>query len=255
MLTLAVINPLAMQLNNLYLQYIKVITIGILVVVALVLGGHYLIIGPKEKRLGKLPPEILRLNTLERTTHLIRMVSFLLLAITGITFALFNSDSIGIDYNIAYKIHIIFAILFGVSSFLSIIIWFKDSIFKGYDWEWIKVLGGYLTRREIHPPAGKFNAGQKFFYWYSALISILLICSGIILAYPRNFPLEYLVWSAILHGLSAVCLIAGVIAHAYLGSFANPGTIGTIIHGKVAKDWAKKHHPQWYKQNQKERNG
>ena len=245
------INPLAIAVNNFSTQYLELLvilgTLGVFMAILL----HYLLIGPNAKKLGLLKPEFERLNFLERCTHLIRMISCIVLATTGIGFALFNFNDIGISYNSVYKIHIIFAVLFALSSLLSMIIWFKDSFFKKYDWEWIKVMGGYLTRKEIHTPSGKFNAGQKAFYWYSSVLSIFIIISGYILNYYQIFSLNALVWSAVIHGFGAIALIAGVIAHAYLGSFANPGTFGSIIHGKVAKEWAKNHHPNWYKQLEK----
>lgn len=205
----ATLNPLAANINNLYLDYIGIIillaTIGVLIGTI----GHYLIIGPNAKRLGKLKPEILRLNVLERFTHFVRMTSFIILAITGIAFAIFNVKNIGLTYDSAYNIHIVFAILFALSSLVSIVIWLKDSIFKTYDWEWFKVMGGYLTRKEIHPPSGRFNAGQKAFYWYSTLLSVLVIGSGYLLAYPEKFNLESLVWATVIHGISAITLMAG----------------------------------------------
>lgn len=246
MTVLASVSSLAANLNNFYLQYINIIillgTVGVLIGIA----GHYLLIGPNAKRLGKLKPELQRLNFLERSTHFVRMISCIILAITGIAFAIFNVAGIGLNYEAAYQIHIIFAVLFGLSSLISIIIWLKDSIFRKYDWDWFKVMGGYLTRKEIHPPSGRFNAGQKAFYWYSTFLSIFIIASGYMLTYPAQFSVQTLVWAAVIHGLSAIGLVAGVIAHAYLGSLANPGTIGTIIHGKVAREWAKNHHPNWY---------
>ena len=130
-------------------------------------------------------------------------------------------------------------------------IWFRDSFFKSYDWEWLKVLGGYLTRRELYPPSDKFNAGQKLFYWFSTLLSFFIIISGYLLASPERFSLNILVWTAVIHGISAITLVAIVIPHAYLGSVANPGTIGTIIHGKVSKEWAKIHHPLWFDELEK----
>ncbi|MFZ7102352.1 MAG: formate dehydrogenase subunit gamma [Peptococcaceae bacterium] len=248
MFTLAVFNPLTANLNNLYLRYIEIIILLGTIGVILGIAGHYLLIGPHAKRLGKLKPEITRLNVLERSTHFVRMISCIILAITGISFALFKTGAIGMSYQTAYKVHIFCAVLFTLSSVVAIVVWLKDSLFKNYDWAWFKVMGGYLTRKEIHPPSGRFNAGQKAFYWYSSLASIIIILSGYMLVYPAKFGLESLVWAAALHGLAAVGLIAGVIAHAYLGTFANPGTIGTIIHGKVARDWAKNHHPHWYRE-------
>jgi len=240
------ITPLVHTLNSLYLNYINLVillgTLGILVAVI----GHYLIIGPHGKKLGNLKPEILRLNFLERSTHFVRMISTIVLAITGIAFALFNVESLGLSYPTAYNTHLFFALLFALSTLLSAVIWLKDNFFNRYDWQWLKVLGGYLTRKEIHPPSGRFNAGQKLFYWFSTIFSILVIVSGYMLAYPENFLLNALVLAAVLHGICAIGLITIVLGHAYLGSIANPGTIGTIIHGKVSKEWAKTHHPQWY---------
>ncbi len=37
-------------------------------------------------------------------------------------------------------------------------------------------------------------------------------------------------------------------AHAYLGTIANPGTWRALIDGKVGRKWAKKHHSEWYKE-------
>ncbi|MFZ5942720.1 MAG: formate dehydrogenase subunit gamma [Bacillota bacterium] len=252
MFSYGIISPLAANFNNLYLQYIGIIvllgTVGVIAGIA----GHYLIIGPNAKRLGKLKPEISRLNVLERTTHFIRMISCIILAVTGIAFAVFKVGSIGVNYAAALKIHLVFAVLFILSSLVSIVIWLKDSMFKKYDWDWFKVMGGYLTRKEIHPPSGRFNAGQKAFYWFSTIFSIIIILSGYMLTYPTKFGLNSLVWAAVLHGISAIGLFAGVIAHAYLGSLANPGTIGTIFHGKVAREWAKNHHPQWFEELEKQ---
>ena len=42
-------------------------------------------------------------------------------------------------------------------------------------------------------------------------------------------------------------MIAGVLAHAYLGTIANPGTWRVLIDGYVTKVWAEHHHPIWYR--------
>lgn len=209
----------------------------------LIAGVHYIAIGPNAKRLGKLKPELQRLNFLEISSHFIRMASTIMLAITGIAFAVYST--LGLSYQFLLHIHLFFAVLFAFSSLVSILIWIKDNTFKKYDWEWFKVMGGYLTKKEIHIPTGKFNAGQKLFYWFTTLLSILIIYSGYLLTYPAQYSVSMVLGASIIHGISAVLLIAVVIGHAYLGSFANPGTIGAITHGMVAKEWMKIHHPKW----------
>lgn len=230
-------------LNNLYISYIGLLiliaTVGILIVAV----AHYIAIGPNVKRLGELEPEVQRLNSLEISSHLVRMVSTIILAITGIAFAVYKT--FGLSYQFVLHIHLFFAVLFVLASLVSILIWIKDNTFKKYDWEWFKVMGGYLTKNETHVPAGKFNAGQKLFYWFTTILSILIIYSGYLLTHTAQYSVSTVLWAAIVHGVSAVMLIAVVIGHAYLGSFANPGTIGAITHGRVAKEWVKIHHPKW----------
>lgn len=240
------VSPFVVRLNNMYLDYIgPFIYLGTLGVILAVIV-HYLVIGPNGKNIGKHKPEIIRLNLLERLAHFIRMISTIVLAITGISFALFRIENLGLSYPTLYNTHLFFAALFAISSLLSIAIWLRDNLFNQYDWEWLKVLGGYLTRKEIHPPAGRFNAGQKLFFWLSSLFSMALIITGFILAFPERLVLSALIWAALIHGTCAVVLTATVIGHAYLGSAANPGTLGSIFHGKVAEEWAKRHHPQWF---------
>ena len=46
--------------------------------------------------------------------------------------------------------------------------------------------------------------------------------------------------------VSGFFLIAGVLAHAYLGTVANPGTWRVLVDGTVTRAWAKHHHPNWF---------
>ena len=39
-----------------------------------------------------------------------------------------------------------------------------------------------------------------------------------------------------------------IIGHIYLGTAAEPGTLRSMIHGTVTKDWARLHHPRWYRE-------
>jgi cytochrome b subunit of formate dehydrogenase len=38
-----------------------------------------------------------------------------------------------------------------------------------------------------------------------------------------------------------------VLAHAYLGTVANPGTWRVLVDGSVTREWAEHHHPNWYR--------
>ena len=38
-----------------------------------------------------------------------------------------------------------------------------------------------------------------------------------------------------------------MLAHAYLGTIANPGTWRVLIDGSVTREWAEHHHPNWFR--------
>ncbi|MBZ4654523.1 MAG: formate dehydrogenase subunit gamma [Peptococcaceae bacterium] len=241
-------NSLLVTLINYYIDFIAILFALAISGVVLGVAAHYFIIGPHGKELVKLPPEIIRMTLLERFTHFFRMVSCVLLALTGIVFATFKVNTLGLSYQWLLKFHVSLGIIFTISSLISIVIYFKPSFFKKYDWEWFKYMGGYLTKKEMHLPAGKLNAGQKVFFWLSGALSVLLIISGDILAFPQNYHINVAMAAALIHGLSALMLFAAVLGHAYLGTAANPGTFQVLLHGKVAREWAKTHHPEWVKE-------
>ena len=58
-----------------------------------------------------------------------------------------------------------------------------------YDKIWVRRKGGYLGHKgEV--PAGRFNAGQKMFYWYTTAFGIIISVSGVVLIYKFSFPLS-----------------------------------------------------------------
>jgi cytochrome b subunit of formate dehydrogenase len=64
---------------------------------------------------------------------------------------------------------------------------------------------------------------------------------------PRPGPAADCLLS-IIHGFFAIIFVAAIIAHAYLGTIANPGTWSAMVTGKVSRLWAKKHHSEGYKE-------
>jgi cytochrome b subunit of formate dehydrogenase len=50
------------------------------------------------------------------------------------------------------------------------------------------------------------------------------------------------------HRTAALLLVMAALAHLYLGTFANPGTLGAMLLGRVTPEWAEKHHPDWWRE-------
>ncbi len=54
--------------------------------------------------------------------------------------------------------------------------------------------------------------------------------------------------SHLVHNLAFILFVVAVPAHAYLGTFANPGTFRIMVNGTVPLEFAKKKYPKWMKE-------
>ena len=52
--------------------------------------------------------------------------------------------------------------------------------------------------------------------------------------------------SHVIHGISAVVMIAVSFGHIYLGTAGMEGSFSSMANGYVDENWAKSHHDQWY---------
>jgi formate dehydrogenase subunit gamma len=71
--------------------------------------------------------------------------------------------------------------------------------------------------------------------------------TGIVLIFKDAFSLPTICITSTFHNLVGFFLIAGVLAHAYLGTVANPGTWRVLVDGSVTREWAEHHHPNWFR--------
>jgi formate dehydrogenase subunit gamma len=212
---------------------------------------HYTGQGPKGADFTYEPAEILRLTLRERWTHLFRMTSFLLLTFTGYIFFFNNVTMLRTFFsspNVAVIFHWVTGLVFIGASVVSTILWAKDAKFADYDKDWLKKRGGYFGGKEVDVPAGRLNAGQKIFVWLTVGLSFIMGPTGVLLIFKNSLPLTLNCLISTVHGFFAVIFVAAVIAHAYLGTIANPGTWRALVDGKVSRKWAKKHHSEWYKE-------
>jgi formate dehydrogenase subunit gamma len=101
------------------------------------------------------------------------------------------------------------------------------------------------------PPAGRYNAGQKFLFWGFFWAAVALLVTGVILWFPEYIPwnLRFLRYFAILvHPAAALFTIGLFMIHLYMGVFAERGAFGSVIRGDVSIAFAKRYHPGWYKE-------
>jgi len=243
-------NPIVFAVNSFH-QEILSPTISILMIIIIFLVIlHYHSYGPKRVQFIYGSGEIKRFSLYERGIHLFRLIAFIILAVTGLIIAFNLSHWQQLLFSSPHQmlwIHIVAGFVFILTTIGGLMAWFRDALFASYDKEWVKRVGGYLGfKGEV--PAGRFNAGQKMFYWFSGILGLIMSVTGMLLVFKYSFPLSIICIMSTIHNLFGFFLIAGVLAHAYLGTVANPGTWRVLVDGYVTRHWAKHHHPNWYHQ-------
>lgn len=199
---------------------------------------HYMIFGPHKVHESEEDPEVQRFTLYERMIHWLAMGIFAFLSVTGILFLLHKEAPLSTLRMVHGQVGVAFVLVL----IALVMTWWRHAVFTRCDKEWICKLGGYLWIR-TDCPAGKFNAGQKAFFWMVAVFGGIVIGGtgiGLIVGHGRAPS-----WAYTLHDVAAIALISGIVAHIYLGIFANPGTIMSILSGRVKRSWAEKHHSEW----------
>lgn len=131
-------------------------------------------------------------------------------------------------------------------------IWRGDVDFGKTDREWMDKAKYYATNQdELVPPQGRFNAGQKVFYWAMFYGALLLLLSGLFMWFPEYVPFSLRAIrpvAIVLHECAALITIGAFIIHVYMGVFMVPGSVHAMVSGYVSREWAKTHHRLWYDQ-------
>src|SRR2546426_730986 len=143
-------------------------------------------------------------------------------------------------------------LLFAASVLWMYKIWRRDMVVTEADRAWQRAIIHYIRNEdEDLPPIGRFNYGQKLFFWLMFYGVILLVLSGLVLWFTESIPwsLRWLRYLAIaVHIIVALATIGGFIIHVYMGTAMVRGGFNSIIRGEVPAAWAKMHHRLWYNQ-------
>jgi formate dehydrogenase subunit gamma len=192
---------------------------------------------------------IRRFRGIERLAHWLLAISVVALALTSLSLQYAAPD---LDYGrtlpgrllgeevfagilrIARALHWWVQLAFMAGLVLAFLLWVGHSLPHWRDAAWL-VRGGGLIARGVHPPARKFNAGQKLLFW------IVILCgawvSGLIPRY-EGYGTEW-------HGVPALVLICAVIVHIYMRTVGIQGAASAMTSGEVDANWARQHHSLW----------
>jgi formate dehydrogenase subunit gamma len=223
--------------------------IGMLVLLVL----FYLVRGRIRIDSGFAGRTIQRFNSVERFAHWLTAVSFIVLALTGLNIVigrhvllpLFGPEAFGTVSALGKLAHNYLAWPFMLGILLIFLVWVKDNFPSGVDGQWLAA-GGGLLKKGVHPPARKFNAGQKIIFWSVVVGGALLSWTGVILIYP-DLAGSSGQWQQmqVIHGITSAILTAIILAHIYIGSVGMEGAFDAMGSGEVDLNWAKEHHSLW----------
>jgi formate dehydrogenase subunit gamma len=143
-------------------------------------------------------------------------------------------------------LHPFLGIAFFAATFVMFVLWVREMVLEPGEWGWVgPKLFRYLRFEGTDPDVGKYNGGQKVFFWTAALGALGLLASGVVMWYPEEFSQTLRECAIVLHDVTFVLFAVAIVFHVYLGTAAEPGTFGSMTRGTVTKEWARLHHPRW----------
>jgi formate dehydrogenase subunit gamma len=234
------------------LRWIGAVAIlGILAVLVI----FYLSRGMVRIESGRSGRTIVRFNAGERFVHWMTATCFIILALSGlnITFGrplllpLMRPEAFTAWSEWAKYAHNYLSFPFTLGVVLIFLLWIAGNIPNRVDIEWFKRGGGMMGHD--HPPAYRFNGGQKLIYWIVVLGGGAMAVSGYVLIFPfYGTDIQSMQNAEMVHGVIAMLFIAAMLGHIYIGTIGMEGAFEAMGEGTVDINWAKEHHKLWLEQ-------
>ncbi len=240
------------QFHEVTLRWIGAIAIlGMLVLLVV----FYLVRGQVKLESGFSGRRIVRFNTFERFVHWMTATCFIILAISGlnITFGkpllmpIIGEPAFAAWSQWAKYAHNYLSFPFTIGVFCIFLMWIGGNIPNKVDVEWAKRGGGIVGHD--HPPAYRFNGGQKMIYWIVVIGGTAVAITGYLLMFPFYATgVQGMQLAQTVHAIIAVLFVAAMLAHIYIGTIGMEGAFEAMGEGTVDVNWAKEHHALWLAQ-------
>jgi formate dehydrogenase subunit gamma len=201
---------------------------------------------------GRSGRTIVRFTSFERFVHWMTASCFIVLAISGlnITFGrplllpLIGHEAFSEWSQWAKYAHNYLSFPFTIGVVLIFLMWIAGNIPNKVDVDWLKRGGGIVGHD--HPPAYRFNAGQKAIYWIVVIGGGLVAATGYELMFPFYLSgIEGMQLAQMVHGTVALLFVAVMLAHIYIGTIGMEGAFEAMGSGTVDINWAREHHSLW----------
>ena len=225
-----------------------IVILGILAVLII----FYLWRGMVRIESGRSGRTIVRFGAFERFVHWMTATCFIILAISGlnITFGrplllpLMSPEAFTAWSEWAKYAHNYLSFPFTLGVILIFFMWIAGNIPNRVDVEWFRRGGGIVGHD--HPPAYRFNGGQKMVYWIVVLGGSAVAVSGYVLMFPfYGTGIQNMQAAQIVHGIVAMLFVAAMLGHIYIGTIGMEGAFEAMGTGTVDLNWAKEHHSLW----------
>src|SRR5512132_1526308 len=237
------------QFHQVTLRWIGAISVlGMLAI----LVAFYLIRGMVRIESGRSGRVLVRFTSFERLVHWMTATCFIILAVSGlnITFGkplllpLIGPEAFTAWSEAAKFAHNYLSFPFTIGVVLIFLIWVGGNIPNRVDVEWLKRGGGIVG--DDHPPAYRFNAGQKMIYWIVVIGGGASAVTGYLLLFPFYATgIEGMQIAQIVHAVVAMLFIAAMLGHIYIGTIGMEGAFEAMGEGTVDVNWAREHHRLW----------
>jgi formate dehydrogenase subunit gamma len=193
---------------------------------------------------------IVRFTLDERIHHWIAGLSYVYCLITGLAFwspyEFWLTVLVGGGATARFW-HPWSGVVFAISVVWLYKLWHREMAITEADRAWERSMQSYIGNEdEKLPPVGKYNAGQKGFFWIMVIGGLVLLVSGLGLWFVESLPMWLRHAAIAVHVVAALATIAGFILHVYMGTAMVRGGFSAIITGTVSASWARHHHRLWY---------
>ncbi|MGH6892859.1 MAG: formate dehydrogenase subunit gamma [Dongiaceae bacterium] len=235
----------------------------LIIAIGAIIAAIYFLMGPIKLHQKPSGRTIVRFSYLERVTHWTMGISFVVLGITGliilfgkyVLLPMFGYTLFSWLAVLSKNVHNFVAPVFILSLLPFIVIYLRDNLPEKGDLHWL--VNGWKMFAGHHMPSGRFNAGEKVWFWAGVVLLCLLVsASGLILLFPNFEQGRLLMQQAnVIHAIAGVLVIGLSLGHIYMGTIGVEGAYQNMRTGYTDETWGKEHHEYWYNDVMKGRPG
>jgi formate dehydrogenase subunit gamma len=195
---------------------------------------------------------IVRYSVWDRFWHWTTAIAFIYLFLSGLALgyprASWLYEILGGGQTVRWM-HPWAGLLFIIGIFYMLFAWVRDMTFEAEDRQWVRSLPTYMREGHTDVDVGRYNAGQKGYYWFAIVTGLILLLTGIPLWFPWLLSAGWNQAARFIHHVFFLLSVGGLIIHVYMSTAMLPGTMRGMTAGRVERRWAAFHHPRWFREH------